>query len=88
MLPACLTHLPVLPACLLAFLPTCLSAGIPSLAGIVVIDVVEGTAVASLPYMETVLQVRCCVLLMWQGAAIELLLLDWVASGLNGYTSS
>ncbi|EFN53421.1 hypothetical protein CHLNCDRAFT_9699, partial [Chlorella variabilis] len=32
--------------------------GIPSLAGIVVIDVVEGTAMASLPYMSTVLQKR------------------------------
>ncbi len=34
------------------------SAGISSLAGVVVIDVVEGTAIASLPYMSTVLQVR------------------------------
>lgn len=34
-----------------------LLAGISSLAGVVVIDVVEGTAIASLPYMTTVLQV-------------------------------
>ncbi|KAI7836178.1 hypothetical protein COHA_009945 [Chlorella ohadii] len=32
--------------------------GISSLAGVVVIDVVEGTAIASLPYMSTVLQKR------------------------------
>ncbi|PRW60955.1 phosphatase methylesterase 1 [Chlorella sorokiniana] len=32
--------------------------GISSLAGVVVIDVVEGTAIASLPYMNTVLQKR------------------------------
>jgi hypothetical protein len=37
-------------------------AGISSLAGVVVIDVVEGTAIASLPFMHTVLQVGCCPL--------------------------
>lgn len=46
--------MPPLAASLLAISHT----GIPSLAGLVVIDVVEGTALASLPYMTTVLQAR------------------------------
>ncbi len=34
------------------------SAAIPSLEGVVVIDVVEGTAISSLPFMESVLRGR------------------------------
>lgn len=62
-----------------------LPAGISILAGVVVIDVVEGTAIASLPYMTTVLQVSpstCtaagvvgCAPLLWPGCALSWLCL-------------
>lgn len=58
MTPTCSTaaHSPT--ECCCSFLCCFPHAAIPGLAGVVVIDVVEGTAIASLPYMSTVLQVR------------------------------